>query len=266
MILTFLGACANQTASQEPVSFLISTLDGNRQQARLLVDTGPGVVGALLGLKISSSKIDNVFLTHTHGDHFAGFPYFVWQRFYEGLEGGDLANDLHVFGSKLVVNSAKTMVELCYNVHSFPFKIHYHANRDCESFHIGDIRILPVAVDHTAETYGIVVSKGSTKFAYSADTVTSERFVQQAKGVDLLIHEGMWTEDFRTLANKTKHSTAAEAGMAAYQARARQLVLVHIYPPMIGQEGLLLQEASLKFDGPISVASGGMSLLVRSIV
>lgn len=42
-----------------------------------LVDAGPTMMGAMMRERIDSTAIDRLFLTHLHGDHFAGWPFLL---------------------------------------------------------------------------------------------------------------------------------------------------------------------------------------------
>lgn len=51
-------------------------------EAALLLDCGATVLPALRGLNLSAERIDQVFLSHVHGDHFAGLPFLFLHYLY----------------------------------------------------------------------------------------------------------------------------------------------------------------------------------------
>ena len=63
--------------------------------------------------------------------------------------------------------------------------------------------------------------------AYCLDTRPCERSAELAQGVDLLIHEATYTEEFAAKARQYGHSTAAQAARTARSAGARRLLLTH---------------------------------------
>ncbi len=64
--------------------------------------------------------------------------------------------------------------------------------------------------------------------ALTGDTAPAASVVDAAAGVDLLVHEATFCADERERARETKHSTAAEAALAAQAAGARMLALTHL--------------------------------------
>ncbi|SRR6266404_1006387 len=63
--------------------------------------------------------------------------------------------------------------------------------------------------------------------AYCLDTRPCATSIELARGVDLLIHEATYTEEFAQEARDYGHSTAAQAARTARDAGAQQLLLTH---------------------------------------
>jgi ribonuclease Z len=64
-------------------------------------------------------------------------------------------------------------------------------------------------------------------YAFCSDTAYSPSIVPVIKNVDLLYHEATFSEEHKTLAKKTSHSTAKEAAQIALKAGVKQLLLGH---------------------------------------
>ena len=60
-----------------PTATLLSASEG-----RLLVDCGPATLPALRGAAVRPDTIDAILLTHLHGDHFGGVPFFLMDAHY----------------------------------------------------------------------------------------------------------------------------------------------------------------------------------------
>ena len=72
--------------------------------------------------------------------------------------------------------------------------------------------------------------------ALTGDTAPAASVVDAAVGVDLLVHEATFCADERQRARETRHSTAAEAALAAREAGAHLLALTHISSRYFGGE------------------------------
>lgn len=251
MFITFLGSCANQTANREGVAFIIETENTN-----VLVDAGPGIVAAFQRINRETSGIDNLILTHTHGDHILGFAYFVWNRNFE-RKGRTPAHDLNVYGNNESIEAARKMVSSCYPNAVFDFAINYHVVSAHKEINIGDMKITPVNALHPVPTIAFTVDALGKKIVYSSDTLPCEDLMNYSQNADLVIHEGMFTDASLKLSRKVMHSTASDAGRFAQSANCKQLLLVHIAPELFGIENDLLREAALHYGGCISIPCDG---------
>ena len=65
------------------------------------------------------------------------------------------------------------------------------------------------------------------RYAFCSDTAYNESVVHLVEGVDLLYHEATFLDAHENLAEKTKHSTAAQAAKIAQLAKVKRLVLGH---------------------------------------
>ncbi len=63
---------------------------------------------------------------------------------------------------------------------------------------------------------------------YTGDTRPCDATVEVARGCDMLIHEATFSEEEAERADRTGHSTAAQAGQIARRCGTRQLVLTHL--------------------------------------
>ncbi|GAB1307450.1 ribonuclease Z [Urechidicola sp. KH5] len=93
------------------------------------------------------------------------------------------------------------------------------------------------------------------RYAFCSDTMYNPEMVSQIDGVDLLYHEATFLDDFKELAEKTNHSTAAQAATIAKLAKVKKLVLGHFsarYP----DTQLYLEEAKTTFKNVELAAPG----------
>ncbi len=64
-------------------------------------------------------------------------------------------------------------------------------------------------------------------YAYCSDTAYNPEMVPQIEGTTVLYHESTFLEEHHHLCDKTKHSTAKEAGVIARKAKVDTLILGH---------------------------------------
>jgi ribonuclease Z len=72
--------------------------------------------------------------------------------------------------------------------------------------------------------------------ALTGDTAPAASVVDAVAGVDLLVHEATFCADERQRARETRHSTAAQAALAASEAGVGLLALTHISSRYFGSE------------------------------
>jgi ribonuclease BN (tRNA processing enzyme) len=252
MTVTFLGICANQTATHEGVSFILDC-----GTTSILVDAGPGVVRQIQRAGRHCTDIAHVLVTHTHGDHTLGFPYFVWNHFYEGLEGRTGPKVIHLYAFSNVLNGLRQMLEFCYDTSKYPFVVEYHsiAQEAAAEISIGDVVVKTIPVDHTTPNFGLRFDWHGKSLGYSSDTIYHEGFTRLAAGVDLLVHEGFTTKDQIVLSRKVKHATAQDAGRCARETGAKALALVHLFPACLSKIEVLLEEARQECSCEVFVPS-----------
>lgn len=68
------------------------------------------------------------------------------------------------------------------------------------------------------------------KISYCSDTLFSENAVELSKDADLLIHEATFSDDNKTEARESFHSTIEDAVRVAISSNVKRLVLTHISP------------------------------------
>jgi len=95
-------------------------------------------------------------------------------------------------------------------------------------------------------------------YVYSADTRPSQRVKDQAEGAEVLYHDATFETSDAARAESTYHSTAAEAGRLASQAKVGTLVLGHISQRYKSTDALLAEARS--YHGHVLVAEDGMKL------
>jgi ribonuclease Z len=89
---------------------------------------------------------------------------------------------------------------------------------------------------------------------FAADTRPCPGVVENARGVDLLVHEAHGLQDDAEWAHTIGHSTAAEAGRIARDSGAKLLVLTHFRASRFVDPAELAAEAASAFGGLVEAA------------
>lgn len=86
--------------------------------------------------------------------------------------------------------------------------------------------------------------RSGRKFSFVTDTLFKPSIIEEVKGSDLLICEGMFEEALADQAKEKKHMTASQAATIAKEAGVRRMCMIHYSPRYTDKElHILLEEA-----------------------
>lgn len=245
---------------------------------------GSGKTLSMMGLPLG--KIEGVYLTHLHSDHFEGLGPLALQRW----AGASAATPLPLFGPVGTEKIAEGL-NIAYQPDS-QFRMAHHGPKVVPPSGYGfaatilkpgivynkaGIRITAFAVHHDPVTpaYGYRLDWQGRSVTISGDTAKSTELAKVAKGTDLLVHEVLnprLTEIMAQAAerngqpNRAKifrdipgyHTPPEDAGDIATLADARMLAFTHIVPAVPGPlMGLVIQGADQHYKGPIRAMRDG---------
>jgi len=200
-----------------------------------LVDCGESTQDQMHRYKIRRSKIDHIFISHLHGDHYYGLPGLLNSY---SLNNRD--KPLHVYATPLL----KEIIDLQLKAADarLNFELIFHPITEATTLlKMDDIEISCFPVTHRIPCWGFVFTHhkkktGETlKYAYCADTKYDDSILPNISGSNLLYHESTYLADQSEKANSRFHSTSIEAATIAKQAKAGRLLLGHFsskYPDL----------------------------------
>ncbi len=197
------------------------------QDTLILLDCGEGVTRQLLQLKIDPSKLDLLVITHVHGDHILSFPTLILWLKHSGAK-----RKLRVLGLPDTLKTARLLAELTRierHLDAVEFiPLSESAERPFKAIENDVFEIYVIKSNHTVESLAVRVNDKTTglSLVYTSDTKPSERIVNLAQGVDVLIHEATSCDP---IAHEHGHSTLLDAITIAERAKAKILVPVHYY-------------------------------------
>jgi ribonuclease BN (tRNA processing enzyme) len=220
----------------------------------LLIDCGNGVF-AKLREQLAYTDVDEVLISHIHGDHILDLVPFAYAltlggdpdrpRTRPGLllpEGGISAlRDLTgVWGGGGLIEKA--------------FESNEYDSSD--ALELGPIRVGLHSVPHFTATHAVELTAPSgRRLVYGADCRFSEELIEAARGAELLIAEATLREPDPAPPHKRGHMSAEEAGELAARAGVGRLVLTHISDEADLERAQ--EAAAARFDGPVELAAAG---------
>lgn len=210
-----------------------------------LIDCGASALPALKRYSITCDDIDLILITHFHGDHFAGLPFFLLDAQFarrtrplmiagpEGIEA-KLLQAMEV----MFEHSSKTQQKFELSVLTLkPERTHA----------FGAITVTPYPVVHGESGgpfLGYRLEAEGRVIAYSADTEWTDTLVPLGRGADLFIAEAYTFEK-----NVRNHLSlkALEAHLA--EIAPKRLILTHMSDDMLSRLDGLAHESA--HDGMI---------------
>jgi ribonuclease Z len=222
--ITFLGTSSVVPgAGHDTASFMI-----NR---KYLVDTGWYAAIKMRSYGFDPMRLEYLFLTHCHHDHYIGLPqllFYLLMRRHERPDRPPLkivgpADDL-----ERVVMLARQLLqpERFPDVAYTPELIPLHAGQTYET---AEFRLDTCATLHPVPglCYRFTDTHTGAIFAFTGDTAYYPPIVDHVRGVSLLIHEASYGANPAPEDNRSLHSGAPEAARVAREAGVERLALVH---------------------------------------
>ncbi|MCZ7391736.1 MAG: ribonuclease Z [Candidatus Methanoperedens sp.] len=145
--VTFLGTGGTlPTPNRNPSAILI-----NREGETMLFDCGEGTQQQMMRAK-TGMKVNSIFITHFHADHFLGIPGLVQTMSFNGR-----TEPLDMYGPKWTKQMVKLLIDLGY--YNLGFAINAHEMEDGDIIDKGDYSIKSVATDHGIPSLGYVLEE-----------------------------------------------------------------------------------------------------------
>lgn len=115
-----------------------------------LIDCGEGTQMELRRHKIKFSRINRIFISHLHGDHFFGLPGLITTFRLLGRE-----KELHVYGPKGIKEGITTLLKLGKSWTNYPLIFHELEDREPRLlFEDEQVSVHSFALDHRIYTNG----------------------------------------------------------------------------------------------------------------
>ena len=240
MQVQFIG-CGDALGSGGRANTCFHVTGGN---VNFLIDCGASSLPALKRLDVVRDSIDLILITHFHGDHFGGLPFFLLDAQFTRR-----TRPLVIAGPQGIETRLTQLMEALFEHSSNTkqrFDLSVVALTPEESRSFGAVKVTPYPVVH-GESGGPFlayrIEAEGRVIAYSADTEWTETLIPAAREADLFIAEAYY---YDKIVKNHLSLTTLEAHLA--EISARRLILTHMSDDMLGRLGSL----------PYSTASDGL--------
>ncbi len=145
--ITFLGTGGTlPTPNRNPSAILI-----NRKGEMMLFDCGEGTQQQMMRAK-TGMKINSIFITHFHADHFLGIPGLIQTMSFNGR-----TEPLDIYGPIWTQQFVKLLIELGY--YTLGFQINAHELMGGGVIDSGEYSIRALATDHGIPSLGYALEE-----------------------------------------------------------------------------------------------------------
>jgi ribonuclease BN (tRNA processing enzyme) len=210
------------------------------QHGNVLVDCGASSMVAIRRWGVDPNAISTVLVSHLHGDHFAGLPFFLLDAQLVSRRTAPLTlcgppgfrERLEIVSEAMFAGSTK--VERKFATEIRELALH-------ERVELNDLAVTPYLMKHYsgAPSYGLRVETEGKVLAYSGDTEWVDDLVPLGRNADLFICEAYFFDkvmkyhiDYTTLA---KHLP---------EIAPKRTIVTHMSAELLGRQSELAVEAA----------------------
>lgn len=199
------------------------------EATHLLIDCGASSLVAMKRFGVDPLLVDTILLSHLHGDHFGGVPFFIMEAHYvlrrrkPLVVAGPPGLEARIFEAMEVLYPGSSQTHK-------PFALEFVELPGETATRVGPLVVTPYSVVHPsgAPSYALRIALGDRILAYSGDTEWTDALIPAARGADLFVCECFSLEkrsgyhlDYQTLMN---HRTELEC---------RKLIVTHMNDDML---------------------------------
>ena len=261
-----------------------------------MFDVGDGVVRRAENMGLPLNKLDGIFITHWHSDHFMDLSSMVSRTWLLGR-----TNDLHLYGPDGTDSINQSIEGYLHLENKHRLDHHGPAIMDMSKaraiphefknvqggkdviYQKDGITITAFDVDHEPiePAVGYAIEYKGKKVVISGDTKKNDLVIEMAQGADLLLHEIILNSLLKEMESvisaqgltrnakiihdiQDYHTPPAEVAEIAAKAKVKKLILHHFAPaPDFRVIKNLYKKELSGYDGPIVFANDGDLFIVK---
>jgi ribonuclease BN (tRNA processing enzyme) len=209
----------------------------------VLIDCGASSLIALKQAAIDPNRIDAIVVSHFHGDHFGGIPFFI-------IDGQIAKRErpLVVAGPPGIAGRVRAAFDALFpgsadTPRAFgPVYVELHSGLETA---VGPATVTAIGVEHTPGTnaHGLRIGLGDRTVGYSGDTAWTQTLLEIAARTDAFICECLAMSKQIPF-----HLNAREIAEHRPALDTQRLILTHLGPETLGAGGQLAG-ATVAHDG-----------------
>ena len=204
------------------------------EQRLFLLDCGPTTLLAMKRAGFDPRRLDAIFISHLHGDHFGGLPFLFLEFLYQSSR----AKPLHVAGPPQTEEKVRQLFRLMYSgsaAKELP-PVRFHVLEPDRLATVEGIEVLAFRVPHQTQeiSLGLKVQFAGKRILFSGDSAWDELFVDHARGVDLFLCECSFYDQ-----GTGNHVRYVELLEALPSLECKRLMLTHLGEEMLARRNEL---------------------------
>jgi ribonuclease BN (tRNA processing enzyme) len=198
-----------------------------------LIDCGATSLVAMRRFNVDPASIGTIFLSHLHGDHFGGLPFFLLDAQLISRRAAPLVI-AGPPGAEARLNAAMEVLFPGSSKVKQRFAITFVEIAPGDERQVGAVTVRPFLAAHNsgAPSLTLRLSCEGKVIVYSGDTEWCDSLVQAADGADLLVVEASSYDK-----PIPQHLDYATIRARRGELKARRIVLTHMGPAMLARSG-----------------------------
>lgn len=161
----------------------------NSNQNLFLIDCGEATQIQVLRHQVRYSRINHIFISHLHGDHYLGLIGLIFTYHLQGR-----IDELHIYGPKGL--DEIITIQLKYSDSRLNYNLHFHQIEEENQmlFENEDIEVRPIVMDHRIPCFGFVFQEKHRKHKLNREilpkTLSKENLLDLKQGLDIVDEDG----------------------------------------------------------------------------
>ena len=215
MKILFLGVGEACDSRHGNTSVLVRTKDST-----LLLDCGFSVPHRFFSSCDDPDCLDNVWISHFHGDHFLGLPLLLLRFWEMGRK-----RPLQFIGQEDLKEKTLAALELAYPgfTDKLSFPLQFTTITPGTTVTINTLHIQAAESGHSQKNYGLLIDDTKSRLYYSGDGRATGETKKLMHGCDLALHEAFTLRD-----SVPGHGSVERCQQLMEEENIRRLALVHM--------------------------------------